>query len=70
MKSSLKLVILFKLFEGVVIFELVVVLELVAVFELFEGGVVFELIFELFQLVVLFVFQSSTGLRFSKLEFF
>ena len=32
MKSSLKLVILFKLFEGVVIFELIVV------FELFEGG--------------------------------
>ena len=58
MKTSLKLVILFKLFEGVVVFELMVIFELVVVFELFEGGVVFKL--ELFEL----------GLRFSRLEFF
>ena len=61
MKSSLKLVTLFKLFEGWVVFKLVVV---------FEGGVAFELVFKLFELVVIFVFQSSTGLRFSGLEFF
>ena len=66
MKSSLRVVVLFKLFEGVVVFELVVVIELVVIFELFEGRVVFEL----FELVVIFVFQSLTGLRFSELELF
>ena len=45
-------------------------LKLVILFKLFKGGVIFELVFELFELVVVFVFQSSTGLRFSRLEFF
>ena len=41
MKSSLKLVVIFELFEGVVIFEL------------FEGVVIFELVF-VFELVIIF----------------
>ena len=50
MKSSLKLVFIFELFKGMVVFELVIL------FELLESVVIFELsiLFELFESVVIF----------------
>ena len=53
MKSSLKLVVIFELFEGMVLFELVVIFEIIFVSKLFESVVVIELVF-IFEGVVIY----------------